>query len=161
MKLTTKGRYAVTAMVDLALHADDGPVSLSEISERQGLSLSYLEQLFVKLRRSGLVKSSRGSRGGYSLSLLASSTSVADIIIAVDENVDVTNCSGKSVCQDGDTCLTHHLWDELTLQIRNFLGGISLQDLVNRKEIRWVSERQDAKLQAANDLSLIPLASYD
>ena len=161
MKLTTKGRYAVTAMVDLTLHTDHGPVSLSEISERQGLSLSYLEQLFLKLRRSELVKSSRGPKGGYSLNQPSSSISVADIIFAVDENVDVTSCSGKSICQDGDTCLTHHLWDELTLQIRNFLSSISLQDLVNRKEIRWVSERQDAKLQAANDLSLIPLALFD
>ncbi len=164
MRLTTKGRYAVTAMLDLALHSAAGPVSLAEIAGRQELSLSYLEQLFVKLRRNKLVVSSRGPGGGYSLNHPVADICVADIIDAVDERVDATNCSGKSDCQEGNTCLTHHLWNDLTQQIHGFLTGISLADLVNRKEIKRVSERQDSqrrKLDAANDLQQIRIASSD
>ena len=151
MRLTTKGRYAVTAMLDLALHSGSGPVRLAEISGRQELSLSYLEQLFAKLRKNGLVKSSRGPGGGYALGRVSEEISVAAIIDAVDERVDATNCSGASDCQEGDTCLTHHLWFDLTQQIHSFLSDISLADLVERKEIRKVSARQDDKRTSAND----------
>ena len=144
MRMTTKGRYAVTAMLDLALHTGSGPVRLAEIAERQELSLAYLEQLFAKLRRNQLVASSRGPGGGYSLARSSEELSVADIIEAVDEGVDATNCSGKSDCQDGNTCLTHHLWDDLTRQIHGFLQGISLADLMARGDIQRVSNRQNA-----------------
>lgn len=145
MRLTTKGRYAVTAMLDLALHSDAGPVRLSEISSRQHISLSYLEQLFAKLRRRGLVKSVRGPGGGYCLDKATEQTFVADIIDAVDESVDATNCSGEANCQDGHVCLTHHLWSDLSDQIHNFLGGISLASLVERHEIQKVANRQDLR----------------
>jgi len=147
MRLTTKGRYAVTAMLDLALHADAGPVSLSEIAKRQEISLSYLEQLFVKLRRAELVNSSRGPGGGYSLTDESSNVSVASIIDAVDESLDVTSCSGKSDCLEGSTCLTHHLWNDLTLRIHAFLDGVSLGDLVKRRETQSVHSRQSANLE--------------
>jgi len=142
VKLTTKGRYAVTAMLDLALHSTTGPVNLAAIAGRQELSVSYLEQLFVKLRRNGLVKSSRGPGGGYTLNKSSNELSVAEIIEAVDEHVDVRNCSGKGNCQRGNQCLTHHLWDDLTLQIRVFLSGISLADLMSRRETQHVHVRQ-------------------
>ncbi len=145
MRLTTKGRYAVTAMLDLALHQHRGPISLADISGRQGISLSYLEQLFAKLRKKNLVSSVRGPGGGYRLSRSAAEVFVADIIDAVDETVDVTNCHRKEGvgCQeDGSICLTHHLWCDLSDQIHDFLSGISLASLVDRDEIRAVSERQ-------------------
>lgn len=143
MRLTTKGRYAVTAMLDLALHSHQGPVSLSEISSRQHISLSYLEQLFAKLRRRGLVKSIRGPGGGYCLDLPTENTFVADIIDAVDESVDATNCSGEANCQEGEVCLTHHLWSDLSDQIHTFLSGISLASLVERREIQQIATRQN------------------
>ncbi|WP_372748362.1 Fe-S cluster assembly transcriptional regulator IscR [Litorivivens sp.] len=143
MRLTTKGRYAVTAMLDLALHSDQGPVSLSEISSRQHISLSYLEQLFAKLRRRGLVKSIRGPGGGYCLDKATEETFVADIIDAVDESVDATNCSGEANCQEGEVCLTHHLWSDLSDQIHTFLSGISLASLVQRSEIQQIASRQN------------------
>lgn len=143
MRLTTKGRYAVTAMLDLALHSDQGPVSLSEISSRQHISLSYLEQLFAKLRRRGLVKSIRGPGGGYCLDQPTENTFVADIIDAVDESVDATNCSGEANCQEGEVCLTHHLWSDLSDQIHTFLSGISLASLVERHEIQQIAARQN------------------
>lgn len=155
MRLTTKGRYAVTAMLDLALHQNQGPISLSDISGRQEISLSYLEQLFSKLRKRDLVTSVRGPGGGYRLSRDASKVFVAEIIDAVDESVDVTNCrklEGGGGCQeDGTTCLTHHLWAELSDQIHAFLSGISLASLVDRREIRIVSERQ-SNTEAARKL---------
>lgn len=143
MKLTTKGRYAVTAMLDLALHAQKGPVSLADISERQGISISYLEQLFSKLRKNELVSSVRGPGGGYRLSREGSQIFVAQIIDAVDEKVDVTRCMGEGNCQDGETCLTHDLWQDLSNQLHNFLSEISVQSLVDRAEIRKVADRQD------------------
>ncbi len=145
MRLTTKGRYAVTAMLDLALHSDQGPVSLSEISSRQHISLSYLEQLFAKLRRRGLVASIRGPGGGYRLDKSTSETFIADIIDAVDESVDATNCSGEANCQEGEVCLTHHLWSDLSVQIHQFLSGISLASLVERREVKMIAERQHAR----------------
>lgn len=144
MKLTSKGRYAVTAILDLAFHARSGPVPLPNIAGRQGLSLSYLEQLFTRMRKAGLVDSTRGPGGGYTLARAAPDITVAEVIAAVDERVDNTQCSGESNCHDGEQCLTHELWDELGSQIFGFLGGISLQDLVNEEEIRCVAARQDA-----------------
>ncbi|MCV2402587.1 Fe-S cluster assembly transcriptional regulator IscR [Marinomonas sp. C2222] len=147
MRLTTKGRYAVTAMLDLALHSDQGPVSLSDISNRQGISLSYLEQLFSKLRKSVLVTSVRGPGGGYRLSRLKEDIFVAQIVDAVNESVDATGCSGRSDCQGGTTCLTHYLWCDLSDQIHDFLNQISLAQLVAREDVRQVAERQSIESQ--------------
>ncbi len=146
MRLTTKGRYAVTAMLDLALHEGKGPIALAEISARQGISLSYLEQLFSRLRKKELVSSTRGPGGGYHLGKPVDKISVADVIGAVDESVDATKCGGDKNCQGDDRCLTHELWQELSEQIYIFLSGISLADLVNRKNVREVSERQDHRV---------------
>lgn len=142
MRLTTKGRYAVTAMLDLALHVNDGPISLADISQRQNISLSYLEQLFAKLRRNQLVTSVRGPGGGYLLSRPGAEIFVAQIVDAVNESVDATGCGGLSDCQDGETCLTHYLWCDLSEQIHRFLSGISLASLVERREVQDVSARQ-------------------
>ncbi|MCV6606212.1 MAG: Fe-S cluster assembly transcriptional regulator IscR [Porticoccaceae bacterium] len=143
MRLTTRGRYAVTAMLDLALHGDAGPISLADICKRQGISLSYLEQLFAKLRQNDLVSSVRGPGGGYRLSRGADLIDVAAIIDAVNESVDATSCSGKGNCQDGEICLTHHLWQELSEQIYQFLSGISLADLTARADIQSICLRQN------------------
>ena len=142
MRLTTKGRYAVTAMLDLALHQSKGPISLADISSRQDISLSYLEQLFSKLRKRELVSSVRGPGGGYRLAKSEEAIFIADIIAAVDESIDATNCQGKGDCQDGTTCLTHHLWTDLSSQIQSFLQGISLASLIEREEIRKLSQQQ-------------------
>ncbi|MFL0810728.1 MAG: Fe-S cluster assembly transcriptional regulator IscR [Agarilytica sp.] len=147
MRLTTKGRYAVTAMLDLALHATDGPVSLADISKRQEISLSYLEQLFAKLRQNALVKSVRGPGGGYRLNRDANDVYVAEIIDAVNESIDATSCGGQGDCQQGEVCLTHHLWTDLSEQIHKFLSGISLRSLVDRKDVINVARRQDCKDQ--------------
>lgn len=146
MRLTTKGRYAVTAMLDLALHTDHGPVSLADISARQGISLSYLEQLFARLRQFKLVKSVRGPGGGYQLVGTSAEISVAQVVDAVSESLDATRCEGKGNCQEGQVCLTHHLWEDLSEQIHHFLSGISLADLVARADIQAVSQRQDQLL---------------
>lgn len=146
MRLTTKGRYAVTAMLDLALNARQAPVSLADISERQGISLSYLEQLFAKLRRNELVSSVRGPGGGYQLARAAGEIQIVQVIDAVDESVDATRCQGKGNCQEGETCLTHYLWCELSEQIHDFLSGISLATLVERAEIRDIAQRQHARM---------------
>jgi Rrf2 family iron-sulfur cluster assembly transcriptional regulator len=143
MKLTTKGRYAVTAMLDLALHRDQGPISLADISARQEISLAYLEQLFARLRRQGLVASARGPGGGYQLGRDPEGISISDVIHAVDESVDATRCGGRKNCQGQERCLTHDLWEELSQQITTFLAGISLADLVQRRTVRMVSQRQD------------------
>jgi len=147
MKLTTKGRYAVTAILDLALHAGNGPVSLVEISERQDISLSYLEQLFSKLRRQGLVNSMRGPGGGYSLSRLPNEIAVSNIIMAVDENLDITNCGNAAGgCHDTNKrCLTHNLWLDLSNRIQSFLDDISLQDMMDKREVLEVATRQNLK----------------
>lgn len=149
MKLTSKGRYAVTAMLDLAFHSRSGPVTLSHISRRQDISLSYLEQLFTRLRKRHLVTSTRGPGGGYSLSRPAAGITVAEIISAVDEAVDTTRCSGASNCHGGQRCLTHELWDDLSRQIYTFLDGITLADLMQEHGIRDVAKRQDQKMLAA------------
>lgn len=142
MRLTTKGRYAVTAMLDLALHYEDGPITLADISRRQGISLSYLEQLFSRLRKKELVISARGPGGGYRLSREASEIAVADVVTAIDEKVDATRCGGLANCQDDEPCLTHELWTDLSERIYDFLSGITLADLVNRREVQEVSQRQ-------------------
>jgi len=143
MRLTTKGRYAVTAMLDVALHSENGPVSLSDISTRQDISLSYLEQLFSKLRRRELVSSVRGPGGGYQLARVLEDICVAEIVDAVNESVDATLCNGDNNCQQGHACLTHNLWDDLSKQIHNFLSSISLKDLVDRREVRAVASLQE------------------
>lgn len=155
MKLTTKGRYAVTAMLDLAIHSDQGPVSLGDISRRQEISLSYLEQLFARLRRNELVKSTRGPGGGYSLNLEPDSIAISDVISAVDENVDSTRCGGANDCQEQNQCLTHDLWCELSKQIRDFLGEITLGELMSRRSIQRVAERQDGRLEQRIDIDSI------
>lgn len=147
MKLTTKGRYAVTAMLDLALHCNDGPVKLAEISERQGISLSYLEQLFTRLRKKGLVKSTRGPGGGYSLSRQSDEIPVSQVILAVDENVDTTRCGGMANCHNDQRCLTHELWTELSNQIRTFLDEITLGELMRNAGVLEVAERQNCSKQ--------------
>jgi Rrf2 family iron-sulfur cluster assembly transcriptional regulator len=134
MRLTTKGRYAVTAMLDLALHPEQGPVSLSDISQRQGISLSYLEQLFSKLRRCALVKSVRGPGGGYQLGRSIDDIFVAQIMDAVNEVIDATGCKKKADCKNGVTCLTHYLWCDLSDQIHSFLSKISLGDLMRQHD---------------------------
>lgn len=134
MKLTSKGRYAVTAVLDIALNAEKGPVSLADISERQHISLSYLEQLFAKLRRDGLVKSVRGPGGGYHLGLPSDQISVGMIISAVNENIHVTKCLGRGNCQNGVECLTHTLWEDLSNRIESFLNEITLAELVSKRE---------------------------
>ncbi|WP_057830596.1 Fe-S cluster assembly transcriptional regulator IscR [Colwellia sp. TT2012] len=150
MKLTSKGRYAVTAMLDVTIHAVSGPVSLADISERQGISLSYLEQLFSRLRKQGLVTSVRGPGGGYRLSRNSAEIAVADVICAVNESVDATKCSGKGNCQDGQQCLTHSLWEGLSQRIEEFLQNISLSELVAKPDVIAVSKRQDKLYINAN-----------
>lgn len=135
MKLSTKGRYAVMAMADLARMGAEGPVTLSDIASRQEISLSYLEQLFAKLRRAGIVKSARGPGGGYRLARAASETRVADIMLAVEEPVDVTRCRHqvRGCMTGGARCITHDLWDELGRQIHLFLAGVSLDDVIRQR----------------------------
>jgi Rrf2 family iron-sulfur cluster assembly transcriptional regulator len=134
MRLTTKGRFAVTAMIDLALHHGSGPVTLAEISGRQRISLSYLEQLFGKLRRHSLVESVRGPGGGYVLAKDMGKVTVTDIILAVDEPIDATQCGGKENCHDDQKCLTHDLWAALNERIFDYLGGVTLRQLVDSQK---------------------------
>jgi len=147
MRLTTKGRYAVTAVLDLALHQDEGPVSLAAISERQHISLSYLEQLFAKLRRNNIVSSTRGPGGGYTLKSRVDEVSISDIILAVDEACKVVDCSDSEGCHGGYQCLTHDLWQELSNEIRSFLDGITLSEIMTQEAVHDVKIRQD-KLRA-------------
>jgi Rrf2 family iron-sulfur cluster assembly transcriptional regulator len=143
MRLTTKGRFAVTAMMDVAMHGGSGPVTLAAVSGRQRISLSYLEQLFGKLRRSGLVESVRGPGGGYNLAKPQDQVSVADIIIAVDEPIDATQCGGKENCHDDRRCMTHDLWAALNDHIFTFLSGVSLAQLVKQQQPNDVAVLQD------------------
>ena len=145
MKLTTRGRYAVTAMLDLSLHEHEGPVALGDISARQDISLSYLEQLFAKLRRRGLVVSTRGPGGGYRLNGAPESISVAQVIDAVDEPVEYTRCGGRQDCQNHERCLTHDLWEDLGRHVRSYLEDITLATLRDRPGVREVAARQDAQ----------------
>jgi Rrf2 family iron-sulfur cluster assembly transcriptional regulator len=145
MRLSTKGRYAVTAMMDLAIHEKIRPITLAEISRCQGISLSYLEQLFARLRKGALVEGVRGPGGGYRLARSADTITVADIISTVDEKLDATRCGGKKNCLEGRRCLTHELWSELSDQIFFFLQGITLAQFVERPSVREVVERQDMR----------------
>jgi Rrf2 family iron-sulfur cluster assembly transcriptional regulator len=154
LKLTSKGRYAVTAILDLAFHSTSGPVTLSDISKRQDISLSYLEQLFTRLRKRELVRSTRGPGGGYSLSRPANEIAVAEVVSAVDEIVDTTRCSGANNCHDGQQCLAHELWDDLSQQIYGFLDEISLQDLMEDSSIRDVAIRQDKKMSDPDSVKI-------
>ena len=143
MRLTTKGRYAVTAMLDVALHADHGPTPLADVAARQGISQAYLEQLFVRLKRAGLVESVRGPGGGYRLCGDPEAVSIADVVSAVGEGVDATRCGGSGDCQDGEVCLTHELWADLSMQIHLFLARVTLASLVRRADVASVARRQD------------------
>jgi Rrf2 family iron-sulfur cluster assembly transcriptional regulator len=154
VKLTSKGRYAVTAMLDLAFHSKTGPVTLAQISRRQDISLSYLEQLFTRLRKQQLVSSTRGPGGGYSLARPAGEIAVSEVVAAVDEAVDTTRCSGAVNCHEGKQCLTHELWDELSNQIFEFLNDISLQDLMDERSIQKVAARQDSNARNAVTLDV-------
>ncbi|AKJ42987.1 Fe-S cluster assembly transcriptional regulator IscR [Pragia fontium] len=147
MRLTSKGRYAVTAMLDVALHSQEGPVPLADISERQGISLSYLEQLFSRLRKNGLVSSVRGPGGGYLLGKDAGDIAVGSVISAVDESVDATRCMGSGGCQGGTRCLTHTLWHDLSERISSFLNEITLAELVKNQDILEVADRQNNETQ--------------
>ena len=139
MRLTTKGRFAVTAMLDLALHGAQGPVTLAGISERQKISLSYLEQLFGKLRRRELVESVRGPGGGYHLARDPSRVTVADIISAVEETLDSTQCGGRENCHENQRCMTHDLWESLNSAVYDFLSGVTLAQLVEKQRTKPVA----------------------
>ena len=148
MRLTTKGRYAVTAMLDLSLNYGVRHITLADISDRQGISLSYLEQLFSNLRRQGLVSSSRGPGGGYRLSRSADEVTVLDIISAVDEKVDTTRCEGKGNCSNGEQCLSHEIWHSLSEQIKMYLGGITLGQVVKDHQMNNGTSDKVIKFEA-------------
>lgn len=150
MRLSTKGRYAVTAMLDLALNGKEGPVTLAEISENQGISLSYLEQLFASLRGKKLVRGVRGPGGGYYLGRPADEISIANIICAVDEWVEFTRCRGKENCHGGQRCLTHSLWNDLSERIYQFLEDITLDDLINNAEAGGVLAKPEDTAKRLN-----------
>jgi Rrf2 family iron-sulfur cluster assembly transcriptional regulator len=155
MRLTTKGRFAVTAMIDLALHEAQGPVTLAGISARQRISLSYLEQLFGKLRRHAVVESVRGPGGGYTLARRAQDVSVADIVVAVDEPIDATQCGGRGTCEGDDVpdgrCMTHELWSTLTRKMVEYLDSVSLKDLVMQQREKEGSESVVQRTMALHD----------
>ena len=158
MRLTTKGRFAVTAMIDVAMHNGKGPVTLAAVSERQKISLSYLEQLFGKLRRHGLVDSVRGPGGGYNLARKATAVSVADIILAVDEPIDATQCAGKENCLDDRRCMTHELWASLNAHIFSFLHSVSLEQLVRQQDEPEINVLQDHRALAGKKSEPAPVA---
>jgi len=156
MRLTTKGRFAVTAMIDVAMHGASGPVTLAAISERQKISLSYLEQLFGKLRRYGLVDSVRGPGGGYNLARSATEVTVADVILAVDEPIDATQCGGRENCHDDRRCMTHELWAGLNAHIFSFLRSVSLAQLVAQQDRKSdVAVMQDHRINRTPETALI------
>ena len=142
MKLTTKGRYAIVAMIDIALYTSNTPISLSEISKRQNISLAYLEQLFSKLKTKSLVKSVRGPGGGYKLDRNPSKITLFEIITAVDENMDQTQCGGAMNCNNDKPCLTHYVWTDLTKQINDYMKGVSLGDVILRNDIRNIVDKR-------------------
>ena len=153
MRLTTKGRFAVTAMIDIALRSTSGPVTLAGVADRQHISLSYLEQLFGKLRRRGLVESVRGPGGGYNLGRAPELVAVADIIVAVDEPIDATQCGGRENCHDDRRCMTHELWAGLNAHIFTYLRSITLAELVRQQTSRAseVSVLRDHRALAGGD----------
>ncbi|MFA9486689.1 MULTISPECIES: Rrf2 family transcriptional regulator [unclassified Moraxella] len=149
MRLTTRGRYAVTALLDLAVQENrhQGAISLSDIAKRQSISISYLEQLFSKLRKKGLVNSTRGASGGYHLAKPLNEIDVMSIITAVDESVNAMQCGGKGDCQDGAMCLTHDLWHNLSAHIEAYLSQVTLADLLHSKNTQNIADRQEHKRQ--------------
>jgi Rrf2 family transcriptional regulator, iron-sulfur cluster assembly transcription factor len=151
VRLTTKGRYAVTAMLDLAFHGNNRVVTLNDIAARQRISVSYLEQLFARLRRAGFVQGVRGPGGGYQLRKPANAISVADIISAVNEQIDATRCGGKANCHENHACLTHDLWMGLSEQIEDYLSQITLQDVLDKQQVQQIAFRQQ---QTVNQDSL-------
>jgi Rrf2 family transcriptional regulator, iron-sulfur cluster assembly transcription factor len=158
MRLTTKGRFAVTAMVDLAISGGERPVTLGDISERQKISLSYLEQLFGKLRRKALVSSVRGPGGGYRLTRPTAELSVGEIILAVDEPIDATQCGGKENCRDEQKCITHDLWTDLNRHIFEYLNAVKLSDLVEKQQqnlsantVVELVDRRESKVSVATE----------
>lgn len=153
MRLTTRGRYAVTALLDLAIQEsrNQGAVSLSDIAKRQSISVSYLEQLFSKLRRAGLVVSTRGASGGYHLAKPLDQIDVMSIISAVDESINAMQCDGRGDCQDGAMCLTHDLWRGLSVHIEAYLKEVTLAQLLQGKNTKLIADRQDAMLKASFD----------
>lgn len=161
MHLTTKGRYAVTAMIDLAINQRNGPVTLKSISDNQGISLSYLEQLFSKMRKSELVTGTRGPGGGYVLAKDVDQISMADIVVAVDEPLDITQCDGAENCHDGKRCLSHDLWSELSVQLYRFLAGIRLGQLMRENRIARQRTDESSGAQFVNlpILESLPLES--
>jgi len=156
VRLTTKGRYAVTAMLDLAFHSQIKPVTLTDIAARQTISLSYLEQLFARLRRANMVKGVRGPGGGYSLAGQPDEINIADIIAAVDEPIDATKCGGEANCQNEKACLTHDLWMGLSDQIRDYLKGITLAHLLEKHRIQEIAKRQDQDTQQVIEIHRHP-----
>jgi len=159
MRLTTKGRFAVTAMIDVAMHGTRGPVTLAGVSQRQMISLSYLEQLFGRLRRHGLVESVRGPGGGYRVARNPEMISVADVIIAVDEPIDATQCGGRESCKDdGKRCMTHVLWSSLNAHIFGYLRSVTLAELVAQQNKPEVTVLQDQRPQAAPPRAPVPAA---
>jgi len=159
MRLTTKGRFAVTAMIDLALRQHNGPVTLAGIAERQKISLSYLEQLFGKLRRHHLVGSVRGPGGGYCLAKPADSISVTDIIRAVDEALDATRCGGRGDCEDDHPCMTHTLWSSLNQRMFDYLSSVHLAELVAQQRDSKCAEGADQTPPARRPVRRIPVAA--
>ena len=161
MRLTTKGRYAVTAVLDLALNCTDKPVNLNEISERQSISLSYLEQLFSKLRKQNIVKSVRGPGGGYLLNASKEDISVAHIINAVNETVQLSRCDGRANCHDGRQCLTHNLWVDLSDRINDFLDNISIDELIQQNVEQRIRQNQSNRESSIENSEInIPIASH-
>src|SRR5512141_1927840 len=154
MRLTTKGRFAVTAMIDVAMHGTGGPVTLAAVSDRQKISLSYLEQLFGKLRRHALVDSVRGPGGGYTLARQADAMSVADIIIAVDEPLDATQCAGKENCLDEQRCMTHDLWSKLNEKMYEYLHSVKLSELVAAQHAKLEERRQEVLQDKRKELAV-------
>ena len=159
MKLGTKGRYAVTAMLDIAIHSKQRPCPLCAVAERQGLPGNYLEQLFISLRQAGLLASTRGRNGGYYLLCPPDQITVADIFNAIGRQVEVTRCHGDGNCHAGQMCLTHHLWDFLGQRIRSLLDSITLADLMQRSEIIAVANRQTGHSDADVLLNIVPADS--
>lgn len=154
MRLTTKGRFAVTAMIDLGMRHERGPVTLAGISERQKISLSYLEQLFGRLRRQGLVESVRGPGGGYCMAKPLAEISVADIIRAVDEQIDATQCGGMGNCHDDKPCMTHELWSSLNAHIYQYLESVNLDQLVRGQKQSQQSEQQERRVLGTADIKM-------
>lgn len=147
MKLTTKGRYAVTALLDMTLHQQDGPVTISALATRNGISSAYLERLAHQMRIKGLLRSIRGAKGGYVLAKAPEAITLADIIDAVDERIDTTKCQGKANCHEGQVCLTHHLWDELNDKIAHFFQGITLGALAKKPQVLAIAKHKQIPMQ--------------